>query len=364
MQAASVTARVSPIEYSSSELQSFGGFVSAIETSLVGRNRVPVSTFALGTAAIGNLFTPVAHDDAVALVTYALDSGIRHVDTAPHYGVGLAEERVGRALAARPGATYTLATKVGRLLEPLGPGETEPAEGYVQTPRRKRVWDLSADGIRRSIEDSIERLGVDRIDIAYLHDPDDHEEDARASAIPALIALRDEGLVGAVGAGMNQAEMLARFVRDFDIDVVLVAGRYTLLEQPALTELLPLCEERGVSVMVGGPFNSGLLADPRPGNTYNYEAASVDVVRRAQAIGAVCAEFNVPLTAAALQFPLAHPAVASVLTGARCVSELAANLEGFAAEVPADLWGELKARGLLALDAPVPDGSIHSRSHN
>ena len=321
----------------------------------VGRTGgVDVTNLALGTAALGNLFTAVAEEDSDALLRSALESGIAHIDTAPFYGVGLAEERVGRILAGVPRSSYTLSSKVGRLIHPLGPGEVVPTNEYVDTPARVSRFDLSRDGIRRSLDESLGRLGIDRIDVLYLHDPDDHEEAAHATAIPALLELRDEGLVGAVGAGMNQSEMLDRFVQAFDIDVVLLAGRYTLLDQGGLDELLPRCVERGVQVMIGGPFNSGLLANPRPGATFNYTIAAPEVVSRAKQLQAVCARYDVPLTAAAIQFPLAHPAVASVLTGARSVVELKENLASFTTEIPADLWRELRSEGLVPAHVPLP----------
>ena len=333
-----------------------------ISSVRVGRTGgVGVTTLALGTAALGNLFTPVREDDSDVLLRAALESGIGHFDTAPHYGVGLAEERTGRILAGVPRSSYTLATKVGRLLYPLGSGETVPGEFYVDTPPRGRRWDLTRDGIRRSLDDSLQRLGVDRIDVLYLHDPDDHEEAAHAAALPALVELRDEGLVGAVGAGMNQSEMLSRFVQAFDIDLVLLAGRYTLLDQGGLEDLLPRCVERGVQVIVGGVFNSGLLADPRPGATFDYTAASPELVARARELQAVCARHGVPLTAVALQFPLAHPAVASVLTGPRSVVELEENVASFTTDIPVDLWQELGDQGLVPADVPLPGIDESSR---
>jgi D-threo-aldose 1-dehydrogenase len=325
-----------------------------ITQAKVGRTNVDVTTLSLGTAPLGNLFTPVSDADAAAVLRCALDAGVRHFDTAPHYGVGLAEERVGRALEPEPPGSYTVATKAGRLLSPLQPGETEPEEGYVQTPRRKRTWDLTEAGMRQSLEDSLDRMGLDRIDILYLHDPDDFEAEALATAIPALVRMRDEGLIGAVGAGMNQAEMLTRFVREIDIDLVLCAGRYTLLDQRGLSDLLPACVEHGVSVMLGGAFNSGLLANPRPGATFNYTTASAELVAKAQALQEVCQRHDVPLTAAALQFPLAHPAVVAVLTGPRNPIETTQNIEAFQLDLPDTLWADFRSSGLVPEDVPLP----------
>ena len=226
---------------------------------------------------------------------------------------------------------------------------------YVRTGAERLVFDYSADGVRRSIDESLGRLGLDRIDIALIHDPDDHWQAALDGAYPALAKLRDEGVIRAVGAGMNQSEMLARFVRETDIDVVLVAGRYTILEQGALDELLPACEERGVAVLVGGVMNSGVLANPSGTDSrFNYVPAPSAVVDRARRIGEVCERHGVPLRAAAVQFPLAHPAVVSLVTGVRSVAHLEEYPAFARLEIPAALWEELRAEGLLRDDAPVP----------
>jgi D-threo-aldose 1-dehydrogenase len=224
----------------------------------------------------------------------------------------------------------------------------------VAAPAAKRVWDLSRDGVRRSLEESLERLGLDRVDVALVHDPDNHEREAAEQALPALVELRDQGMVRAIGAGMNQAEMLTRFVRELDLDLVLMAGRYSLLDQGALAELLPACVERGVAVVIGGVFNSGLLADPRPGATFDYAPAPPELVERAGRLQAVCARHGVPLRAAALAFPFGHPAVASVLVGARTAAEVQDAVAMVDRPVPAELWAELVAEGLLPGQVPVP----------
>lgn len=224
------------------------------------------------------------------------------------------------------------------------------SEGFAVPATHRRRWDFSADGVRRSIEDSLERLGLDRIDIAYLHDPDDHAEAAFRAAYPALEKLRAQGVVGAIGAGMNQTAMLTRFLRDTDVDVVLCAGRYTLLDQSALTELLPEAAARGRSVVVGGVFNSGLLADPRPGATYDYAAAPLTLLDRALRIKAVTEGHGVPLRAAALHYPLAHPAVAGVLVGTRSPDEVRDAAALLRREIPDGLWDDLRAEGLLTED--------------
>ncbi len=320
----------------------------------LGAGGVPVTGLSLGTAALGNLYRPVGEDQARATVDAAWQAGIRYFDTAPHYGLGLAERRLGEALRDRPRAEFTVSTKAGRLLEPVArPHGDDRANGYAVPATHRRIWDFSADGVRRSIEESLLRLGLDRVDAVYLHDPDDHERPAFEDAYPALERLRAEGVVGAIGAGMNQAAMLARFVRDTDVDAVLLAGRYTLLDQSGLDELLPLARRRGVSVVIGGVFNSGLLAGPGPGATFDYLPAPDSALRRALRIEAVCAAHGVPLRAAALRFAAAHPAVASVLVGARSAAEVADAASMLRVPVPDGLWQELRADGLLRADAPV-----------
>ena len=327
-----------------------------VATVPLGRGGLRVSALALGTAPLGNLFAPVPEEDATATVRAALEAGLTYVDTAPHYGLGLAERRLGRLLAGLPRDRFVVSTKVGRLVRPLAPGETADPEGFADSPPAKRVWDFSGDGVRRSLEESLERLGLDRVDIVLVHDPDDHEREAYEQAFPALIELRDQGVVAAIGAGMNQAEMLTRFVRDLDIDVVLVAGRYSLLDQRALAELLPACAARGTGVVVGGVFNSGLLADPRPGATFDYAPAPAELVDRAARLAEVCARHRTPLRAAALAFPFGHPAVTSVLVGARSAAEVTDAVACFERPVPEALWAELVATGLLPSHVPTPAG--------
>ncbi|RPK39308.1 aldo/keto reductase [Streptomyces sp. NBC_01260] len=317
----------------------------------LGNSAVEVTELSFGAAAIGNLFSAVEPERAAAAVDAAWDEGIRYFDTAPHYGLGLSERRLGEALRARPRDSYVLSTKVGRVLDPLpdgGPEQSEGlSEGFAVRATHRRRWDFSAAGVRRSIEDSLQRLGLDRIDIAYLHDPDDHAEAAFHEAYPELEKLRAEGVIGAIGAGMNQTAMLTRFVRDTDADVVLCAGRYTLLDQSALTDLLPAAAARGRSVVVGGVFNSGLLADPRPGATYDYAAAPLKLLDRALRLKAVAEGHGVPLRAAALHYPLTHPAVAGVLVGTRSPDEVRDAAALLRKPVPDDLWDELRDEGLL-----------------
>jgi D-threo-aldose 1-dehydrogenase len=324
-----------------------------------------VTRLGFGTAPIGGLFEAVTDADAVATVGHAWDLGIRTFDTAPLYGYGAAERRVGTALAGRPRDEYVLSTKVGRLVRPVdaiprgGDVDRQAFEGrddafYAVDRPVRMVFDYSAAGVRRSIEESLERIRLDRIDIALIHDPDEHWEQAIGQAWPELARMRDEGLIRAVGAGMNQSAMLARFATEGDFDVFLVAGRYTLLDQDALSELLPLCVERGIRILIGGVMNSGVLADPRPGSRFDYRPASPAIVDRAQRIAAVCERHGVPLRAAAMQFPLAHPAVVSLIAGVRRIDHLDEYPALMRREIPGGLWADLRAEGLIAPEAPVP----------
>ncbi|WP_340374403.1 aldo/keto reductase [Streptomyces sp. SS7] len=318
----------------------------------LGRSPVQVTGLALGTAPLANLYTEVSEEQAHDTVAAAWRHGVRYFDTAPHYGLGLAERRLGAALREHPRSAYTVSTKVGRLLEPSAAGGDDLADGFAVPATHRRVWDFSADGVRRSLDASLERLGLDRVDVVYLHDPDDHAEQAFREGYPALERLRSEGVVGAIGAGMNQTGMLTRFVRETDVDVVLCAGRHTLLDQRAAAALLPAALERGVSVVIGGAFNSGLLADPRPSATYDYAPAPPEVLDRALRMNAVAGRHGITLRAAALAFCAAHPAVASVLVGARSAAEAEDCAEQFAAPVPEAFWQELRDTGLLHADEP------------
>ncbi|WP_433366362.1 aldo/keto reductase [Streptosporangium sp. CA-115845] len=306
-----------------------------------------VSRYGFGAAPIGNLFSEVGEDVARAAVDAAYEAGIRLFDTAPHYGLGLSERRLGAALADRPRDSYVLSTKVGRLLVPAEGSFGRDEQGFDVPADLRRVWDFSRDGVRRSLEESLQRLGLDAVDIALIHDPDDHWEQAAGEAYPALAELRDQGVVKAIGAGMNQAEMLARFVRETDVDLVMLAGRYTLLDQSGADELLPLCAGRGVSVFAAGVFNSGLLATHDPSGTYDYAPAPGPLLERARRIAAVCDRHDVTLPQAALAFPLRHPAVASVVIGARSATEVTRNAELTAQPVPEALWTDLTAEGLI-----------------
>jgi D-threo-aldose 1-dehydrogenase len=302
----------------------------------------------LGCAQLGNLYRAMTDETATAIVGRAWELGIRYFDTAPHYGLGLSERRLGEALRDRPRDEYVLSTKVGRLLEenPAYAGERD-TEGFDVPATLVRRRDYSRDGVLRSLESSMARLGVDRIDIAFVHDAEDHVEEALAGAIPALVELRDQGVLRGVGLGMNFDKVLAEFVRRSDVDTIMVAGRYTLLEQPALDELLPLCEERGVRVMAAGVFNSGILASPTPGTTYNYKEAPAALVERAQRIADVCVRFGVELPAAAIAMPARHPAVEAVVLGASSVRQVESNAARAAVSIPPALWETLVEEGLM-----------------
>jgi D-threo-aldose 1-dehydrogenase len=331
----------------------------------LGRTGLRVTRLGFGGASIGGLYSPVPDDDAAATLERAWQIGIRYYDTAPLYGYGLSERRVGAALRERARDDFVLSTKVGRLIRPvdeIDPGadiDRQALDGrddayYGPTEPVRPVFDYSADGVRRSIEESLSRLGLERIDIAFIHDPDEHWQDAIEGAYPALHRLREQGVVGAIGAGMNQSAMLARFAREADVDVFLLAGRYTLLDQEALPELLPLCEERGIAIVLGGVMNSGVLADPRADSHFDYRPAPAEVVERARRLEAVCARHGVPLKAAAIQFPLAHPAVASLVAGVRGVGHLDDYPALMRLPIDPDLWTELRSEGLIPPDAPTP----------
>lgn len=321
----------------------------------LGRSPVLVTELSLGGAAIGNLFAEVSDDDAGDAVDAAWAGGIRAFDTAPHYGLGLSERRLGQALRHRPREEYVIATKVGRLLQPTSPPYGRDTQGFAVPADHIRRFDFSADGVKRSLEASLRRLGLDRVDIVLIHDPDNHGEQAIREAYPALEQLRSEGCVRAVGVGMNQNEMLTRFIMQTDIDVVLVAGRYTLLDRSAADTLLPAAQACNVSVITGGVFNSGLLAAPSPAATYDYRAAPAELISQARELEGICARFGIPLRAAAMRFPLRHPAVASVLIGARTAAEVTDAIRLRQPDIPASLWDALTAQ-----PAPEPR-TVHDR---
>ncbi len=318
----------------------------------LGRSGLTVTRLVLGGAPIGGLFAPVDSGTAQATLQGAWSAGIRAFDTAPHYGAGLSELRLGEFLAKRPPGEYLLSTKVGRLLVPPA-GQRDNLEGFYGAPRLARVRDYSPDGVRSCLEASMRRLGLDRVDLALIHDPDDYAREALDGAYPALVQLRSEGVIKAIGIGMNQAELLEWFLPRTDLDCVLIAGRYSLLDTSAGDRLLPECQRRGVAVLAGGVFNSGILADPRPGARYDYRPASAELIERAQQIGRVCARHELPIGAVALQFTLRHPAVTAAVVGARSPAEIGEDVRYLGIDVPDAVFGELADCGLIPA---VPGG--------
>ncbi|MCP2327691.1 D-threo-aldose 1-dehydrogenase [Hamadaea flava] len=301
----------------------------------LGRTGLTVTRLGLGLAPIGGLYADVSEHQARQTVDRAWDRGIRLFDTAPFYGYGRSELRSGEALRDR--GAHVLSTKVGRVLERQDDGDTDPDVWVGVDPTVRPVFDFSAAGVRRSFEDSLRRLGRDRMDVVHLHDPDDHLEQAVAEAYPELVRLRDEGLITAIGAGANSVEVLAYLVERVDLDVVLMAGRYTLLDRSG-TDLLDRAADRGVAVIAAGVFNSGILADPQPGSTFNYAAADEELLNRALRLKRLAEEHGVPLRAAAVQFPLRHPAIAAVLVGLRSPEEVDDAADMIEAAVPDELW--------------------------
>ncbi len=325
----------------------------------IGRTSLEVSVLGLGCATLGGGRVRVSRAEAEAIVRAAWDAGVRYVDTAPYYGFGQAERAVGDALRAEPRDAWVLSTKVGRRLTPLA--DAASPEGVRHPLPFVAVYDYSYDGIMRSVDDSLQRLGLARIDILYAHDIGSytHGADAavhtgvlRDSGYRALENLRAAGVVRAIGIGVNEKEVLLEALEWGEWDAFLLAGRYTLLEQAPLDDLLPKCLAAGTSIVVGGPLNSGILAGR---DSWNYRTAPPDVVARVAAIGAVCERHGVPLAAAALQFPLAHPAVAAIIPGPRTAEEFGTNLALLRQRVPAALWQELRAAGLLHPAAPIPE---------
>ncbi|MBL8789030.1 MAG: aldo/keto reductase [Rhizobiales bacterium] len=325
------------------------------------------SELGFGAAPLGNLYRAVSDKDATATLEAAWKAGIRYYDTAPLYGLGLSETRLNPFLRGRKRSDYVLSTKVGRVLHVCPPAERTGIGKFFDTPSRREEYDYSYDGIYRSLEASFERLGVDSIDILLAHDLDifTHKSAERRdhymkvlfeSGYKAMRKLRDEGVVKAIGAGINEVEACAMLARGGDFDLFLLAGRYTLLEQEAaLDSLLPLLQERGIGIVLGGPYNSGILATgARPGAWYNYDPAPPAVLERVKRIEAVCKAHKVKLPQAALRFPLTHPCVVSVIPGAASPKEVALNLRTMSARLPKALWKDLKAQGLLDPRAPTP----------
>ena len=332
-------------------------------TVAFGRTDLEVTAFGFGTAPIGNFMRPIPEEEAQAMIETAWDAGVRFFDTAPMYGHGLAELRTGHYMRWKERGEFVLASKVGRILTPAPRATIDFAPWADAAPFTMR-FDYSYDGTMRAFEDSLQRLGLERMDMAFIHDIDrftrgDEQpevfREAMDGAARALMDLREQEAVRAIGVGVNEWEVCEAALRERDFDAFLLAGRYTLLEQEALESFLPLCEERGAAVVVGGGFNSGILATGSvEGAKYNYAPAPDDVVEKVRGIEAVCAEHGVPLPAAALQFVVAHPAVPTFMAGTRTVDQLRANLAWFSHAIPSEFWADLKSKGLLREDAPTP----------
>ncbi|MDP2732807.1 MAG: aldo/keto reductase [Hoeflea sp.] len=332
----------------------------------IGNGGLTFTELGFGTAPLGNLYRAISDDEAQAVLSRAWDLGVRYFDTAPLYGLGLAETRLNRFLRGKPRGDYVLSTKIGRLLRRCEEGETRTGEGkFFEVPSRREIYDYSYDGVMRSFEFSLERLGVDSIDILYAHDldvfthgsaaaRDARLEELMAGGYRALVSLREHGVIKAFGAGVNEWQACQWLTERGDFDLFLLAGRYTLLEQEALESFLPLAGQRGIGIIIGGPYNSGILATgPKPGAFYNYDPAPQAILDRVARIEAVCQRHGVRMVDAAFQFPLRHPAIVSVIPGGQGVAEMEANFAAAMAEIPRTLWAELKAEGLMRDDAPV-----------
>lgn len=345
----------------------------------IGRTDVEVTCLGLGGGALGGLYDAVGVADAVGAVERAYDVGVRYFDTAPMYGHGRSEERIGQALAGVDRESYVLSCKAGIVIEPTRTGNAPSVlEHYADPYLLEGHFDFSYDGAMRSLEGSLKRLGTDRIDIVYIHDPDegdstlpldqrsgvDHFDGVMGGIYRALHELREQGVIRAIGVGLNGTEMLTRFANAGDFDVFLLAGRYTLLEQHGLDDLFPVCREKGISLVIGGVFNSGILAtgaaDPRA--TYNYFEADPDVLARVRALEDACGRHDIPLPAAALQYPLGDDVVAAVIPGVRAASEVDRNVANISRAIPSDLWEHLRAAGLVDPVAAVPDGPLVERA--
>ena len=331
-----------------------------------GNSGIAFTELGFGTAPLGNLYRAISDDDAHAILEKAWETGCRYFDTAPLYGLGLSETRLNRFLRGKKREDYVLSTKVGRLMQPCRPDERTGIGKFFETPNRREVYDYSHDGIMRSFEHSLERLGVDHVDILYAHDLDVFNHgtqdacDARieefmASGHDALVSLREQGVIKAFGGGINEWQPAEELARRGDFDLFLLAGRYTLLEQQSLESFLPLCEEREIGIVVGGPYNSGILATgPISGAWFNYDPAPAEIIERTAEIEAVCKRHDVALIEAALCFPLCHPCVVSVIPGGQTIAEVEGNRHNIDAVIPARLWSDLKSGGLLHQDAPTP----------
>jgi D-threo-aldose 1-dehydrogenase len=322
----------------------------------LGKSNLVVTRLGLGGGPLAGLFSDVPEGQAIGTVRRAHEVGVKLFDTAPLYGLGKSEMCIGKAFQGVSRDSYVLASKVGRMLVP---DETAPQGEYINTPPVRAVFDYSYDGVMRSYEASLLRLKLDRIDILHIHDPDDHWDDAMRGAYPALHKLREQGAIRAISAGMNQPEMLTRFAQEADFDCFLLASCYTLLVHSALKELFPICRQKRIGIIIGAPYNSGILATgAQPGAKFSYKPAPPDILERVRKIEETCSAYNVPLKAAALQFPLGHEAVTTIIPGSRSEAELEENVRMVAYQIPADFWSELQDRDVLPRDAPLPAGDL------
>ncbi len=332
----------------------------------IGNGGLSFTRLGFGAAPLGNLYKAISDDEAQTILEMAWAGGVRYYDTAPLYGLGLSETRLNRFLRGKPRDEYVLSTKIGRLLRATTPDKRDGFGKWFDVPNRNEVYDYGYDGTMRSVEFSLERLGVDRVDVLFAHDLDmanhksrevleDKLSELMAGGYRALMQMRDQGVIRAFGAGVNEWQSCQWMAERGDFDLFLLAGRYTLLEQEALDSFLPLCEARGIGIVIGGPYNSGILATgPREGAFYNYDPAPPEILARVGKIEAVCKAHGVRMLDAAFGFPLNHPAVVSVIPGGQGVAEMKGNLAAAEAEFPAALWHDLKAQGLMRQDAPTP----------
>ena len=331
----------------------------------LGNGGLTFTELGFGTAPLGNLYKSISDNEADAILTRAWDAGVRYYDTAPLYGFGLSETRLNRFLRDKPRDDYVLSSKVGRILRACPPDQRDGIGKWFDVPSRQEIYDYSYDGIMRSVEASLERLGVYRIDMLFVHDIDiaNHGsqevldskfDELMSGGYRALVELRDQGVITAFGAGVNEWQPCQTLAERGDFDMFLLAGRYTLLEQEALETFLPLAEKRGIGIVLGGPYNSGILATgPVEGAYFNYDPAPQDILDRVARIMAICSDHKVSMLDAAFQFPLLHPCVVSVIPGGQGVAEMEGNIAAAGASIPASLWADLKEQGLMRADAPV-----------
>ncbi len=333
----------------------------------LGKGGLSFTELGFGSAPLGNLYRAISEDDAQETLNAAWDSGVRYFDTAPLYGTGLSETRLNHFLRGKKRDEYVISTKVGRTLQVCPPDQRTGIGKFFDTPTRRQVYDYSYDGIMRSLEYSLERLGLDRVDILYVHDLCIYTHGTKAASdarieeffttggYDAMISLRDQGVVKAIGGGINEWEVCQTMTERGDFDLFLLAGRYTLLEQESLISFLPICEKRGISIVLGGPYNSGILATgAKPGAQFNYFDAPQSVIDKVSRINQVCERHGVPMIEAALQFPLFHPSVVSVIPGGQSAAEVRSNRKFLDTAIPPALWADLKSGGLMRADAPTP----------